>query len=242
MTPKVGATLPKTNTSHPSIGTLNAVLVAQKLNKELVSSTRISVEHLSLETSILFGISSSPVSNNPGPVRRRSSLIIRHSSLSQHMLPTKYKPTSDKSKVLFFLDKENAYGVLRTEVIIIPRDWVLPTAEEFPLGADSTMDNGVLPMEELLSKEKEEVHTDGFCSWAVTFYLFKQGLLVKILVSLGVIKSHHFWLDVEHLQEAIQNVLICAEMVFFSVMQQYAYHLVPYSGYVEAMLQLKKDD
>uniref|UniRef100_M1CWW4 Uncharacterized protein n=1 Tax=Solanum tuberosum TaxID=4113 RepID=M1CWW4_SOLTU len=32
----------------------------------------------------------------------------------------------------------------------------------------------VLPMEELLSKEKEEVHTDGFCSWDVTFYLFKQ--------------------------------------------------------------------
>ncbi|KAH0766990.1 hypothetical protein KY285_002861 [Solanum tuberosum] len=228
------------------------------------SFTRISVEHLSLETSILFGISSSPVSNNPGPVRRRSSLIIRHSSLSQHMLRTKYKPTSDKSKVLFFLDKENAYGVLRTEVIIIPRDWVLPTAEEFPLGADSTMDNGVLPMEELLSKEKEEVHTDGFCSWAVTFYLFKQssplkldcwvdtqcvslrhgitGLLVKIIVSLGVIKSHHFWLDVEHLQEAIQNVLICVEMVFFSVMQQYAYHVVPYSGYVEAKLKLKKDD
>uniref|UniRef100_M1CWW3 Uncharacterized protein n=1 Tax=Solanum tuberosum TaxID=4113 RepID=M1CWW3_SOLTU len=25
----------------------------------------------------------------------------------------------------------------------------------------------VLPMEELLSKEKEEVHTDGFCSWDI---------------------------------------------------------------------------
>uniref|UniRef100_M0ZXR7 Uncharacterized protein n=1 Tax=Solanum tuberosum TaxID=4113 RepID=M0ZXR7_SOLTU len=40
------------------------------------------------------------VSNNPAPVRRRSSLIIRHSSLSHHKLPPqKYKPTSDKPKV-----------------------------------------------------------------------------------------------------------------------------------------------
>uniref|UniRef100_A0A3Q7ES50 Uncharacterized protein n=1 Tax=Solanum lycopersicum TaxID=4081 RepID=A0A3Q7ES50_SOLLC len=31
----------------------------------------------------------------------------------------------------------------------------------------------------------------------------KIGLLVKILV----IKSHHFWLDAEHLQETIQNTL-----------------------------------
>lgn len=69
-----------------------------------------------------------------------------------------------------------------------------------------------------------------------------QGLVVKILVAMGVIKSHHFWLDVEHLQEAIQNVLICVEMVFFSVMQQYAYHVAPYSGDVEAKLKLKKDD
>ena len=58
-----------------------------------------------------------------------------------------------------------------------------------------------------------------------------QGLLVKILV----IKSHHFWLDAEHLQETIQNVLICVEMVFFSVLLQYAYHVVP-DSYVEAKL------
>ncbi|KAK4739706.1 hypothetical protein R3W88_003403 [Solanum pinnatisectum] len=243
MTPKVGATLLTRQQVHlvqyvllflKLIVCWIKVLVAQKLNKDLVSSTRISVEHPSLETSIQFGISSSParlcfysftmivklilfmfnvktkvvgyyenfyccwlqVSNNPGPIRRRSSLIIRHSSLSKRMLPKKYKPTSDKSN-------ENAYGVLRTEVIIIPREnprgWVLPTAEEFPLEADSTMDKmhsdncdddkdvdgimpklqradyyTVLPMDELLSKEKEEVHTDGFCSWAVTSDLFKQ--------------------------------------------------------------------
>ncbi|KAL3345387.1 hypothetical protein AABB24_024385 [Solanum stoloniferum] len=80
------------------------------------------------------------------------------------------------------------------------------------------------------------------CIKGIVFFSFWQGLLVKILVSWGVIKSHHFWLDVEHLQEAIQNVLICVEMVFFSVMQQYAYHVAPYSGDVEAKLKLKKDD
>lgn len=80
------------------------------------------------------------------------------------------------------------------------------------------------------------------CIKGIVFFSFWQGLLVKILVSLGVIKPHHFWLDVEHLQEAIQNVLICVEMVFFSVMQQYAYHVAPYSGDVDAKLKLKKDD
>lgn len=73
------------------------------------------------------------------------------------------------------------------------------------------------------------------CIKGIVFFSFWQGLLVKILVSWGIIKSHHFWLDVEHLQEAIQNVLICVEMVFFSVLLQYAYHVVPYS-YVEANL------
>lgn len=80
------------------------------------------------------------------------------------------------------------------------------------------------------------------CIKGIVFFSFWQGLVIKILVALGVIKSHHFWLDVEHLQEAIQNVLICVEMVFFSVMQQYAYHVAPYSGDVESKLKLKKDD
>ncbi|XP_060193090.1 uncharacterized protein LOC132622492 [Lycium barbarum] len=80
------------------------------------------------------------------------------------------------------------------------------------------------------------------CIKGIVFFSFWQGLVVKILVALGVIKPHHFWLDVEHLQEAIQNVLICVEMVFFSVLQQYAYHVAPYSGDVEAKLKLKKDD
>ncbi|XP_015165055.1 nuclear pore complex protein NUP98B-like isoform X1 [Solanum tuberosum] len=66
---------------------------------ETQPSVQISVEHLNLATSIQYGISSLPVSNNPTTIRRKSSLIIRHSSLSQHMLPPKYKPTSDIPKV-----------------------------------------------------------------------------------------------------------------------------------------------
>ena len=69
-----------------------------------------------------------------------------------------------------------------------------------------------------------------------------QGVVLKILVALRVIRSHHFWLDVEHLEEAIQNVLICLEMVVFSVFQQYAFHVSPYSGEVESTYRLKKND
>ncbi|XP_055806253.1 nuclear pore complex protein NUP98B-like isoform X3 [Solanum dulcamara] len=132
---------------------------------EIQPSVQISVEHPNLATSIQYGISGLPfqVSNNPAPVRRRSALIIRNSSLSQHRLPPqKYKPTSDKPKVPFFMDNENISGVLRTEVIIIPRenlrDWVRPTSE-FPLGADSSMnrmhdrDKGDKP-----NLEAEEMH------------------------------------------------------------------------------------
>lgn len=69
---------------------------------------------------------------------------------------------------------------------------------------------------------------------------FIQGVLLDILVKTGVIKSCHFWLDVEHVGEAIQNLLICVEMVLFSVFQQYAFHFEPYSGDVQSMLQKGK--
>lgn len=67
-----------------------------------------------------------------------------------------------------------------------------------------------------------------------------QGVLLDILVAMGIIRSHHFWLDTEHVEEAIQNVLICVEMVLFAVLQQYAYHVAPYSGDIEAKLKLQK--
>ncbi|KAK3023715.1 hypothetical protein RJ639_042725 [Escallonia herrerae] len=68
------------------------------------------------------------------------------------------------------------------------------------------------------------------------------GVVLDILVEMGIIRSHHFWLDVEHIQEAIQNVLVCLEMAIFSVLQQYAFHHAPYSGDVETKMRLREKD
>ncbi|KAD3337890.1 hypothetical protein R6Q59_027374 [Mikania micrantha] len=78
------------------------------------------------------------------------------------------------------------------------------------------------------------------CIIGVVFFGYWQGVLLDILEESGVIKSHHFWLDAEHVGEAIQNVLICVEMVGFSVFQQYAFHFERYSGDVQTMLQKGK--
>lgn len=56
---------------------------------------------------------------------------------------------------------------------------------------------------------------------------------------MGVIKSHHFWLEVEQIQEAIQNVLVCVEMVIFAAVQKNAYHVGPYSGETKKKLDKK---
>lgn len=68
------------------------------------------------------------------------------------------------------------------------------------------------------------------CIKGIVFFCFWQGVVLDILVAMGVIRSHHFWLDVDQIQEALQNVLVCVEMVFFSAFQQYAYNVAPYSG------------
>uniref|UniRef100_A0A0D6QVK7 Transmembrane protein 184C n=1 Tax=Araucaria cunninghamii TaxID=56994 RepID=A0A0D6QVK7_ARACU len=81
------------------------------------------------------------------------------------------------------------------------------------------------------------------CIKGIVFFCFWQGVVLDILASAGVIRAHHFWLDVEHIQEALQNVLICLEMVVFSVMQQYAYHAYPYMGDVQQRLRkARKED
>ncbi|XWS18317.1 hypothetical protein CRYUN_Cryun32bG0033700 [Craigia yunnanensis] len=78
------------------------------------------------------------------------------------------------------------------------------------------------------------------CIKGIVFFCFWQGLVLDILVAMGIIRSHHFWLDVEHLEEALQNVLVCLEMVAFSVLQKYAYHVAPYSGKIESKMKLGK--
>ncbi|OVA13897.1 Organic solute transporter Ost-alpha [Macleaya cordata] len=68
------------------------------------------------------------------------------------------------------------------------------------------------------------------CIKGIVFFCFWQGIVLDILVSMGIIRSRHIWLDVEHIQEAYQNILVCVEMVIFSFIQQYAYSVAPYSG------------
>ncbi|KAL3508625.1 hypothetical protein ACH5RR_028026 [Cinchona calisaya] len=80
------------------------------------------------------------------------------------------------------------------------------------------------------------------CVKGIVFFCFWQGVLLSMLVSMGVIKSTHFWLDVEHLQDAIQNVLVIVEMVFFSFFQQHAYSAEPYRSYSSSGSGDKKNE
>ncbi|VVB12191.1 unnamed protein product [Arabis nemorensis] len=77
------------------------------------------------------------------------------------------------------------------------------------------------------------------CIKGIVFFCFWQGIVLEMLVGMGVIKSHHFWLEVEQIQEAIQNVLVCLEMVIFAAVQKHAYHVGPYSGETKKKLDKK---
>lgn len=79
------------------------------------------------------------------------------------------------------------------------------------------------------------------CIKGIVFFCFWQGIILEILVAMGVIRSRHSWLKVELIEEGIQNVLVCLEMVVFSVLQQYAYSVQPYSGDV-GKRKVKKND
>ncbi|XP_006360132.1 transmembrane protein 184C-like [Solanum tuberosum] len=66
------------------------------------------------------------------------------------------------------------------------------------------------------------------CVKGIVFFVFWQGILLSTLVSLGIIKSHYFWLEVERLQEGMQNELVIVEMVFFAILMRHAYSAAPY--------------
>lgn len=71
------------------------------------------------------------------------------------------------------------------------------------------------------------------CVKGIVFFSFWQGVVLEILVAIGIIQSHHIWLEVDQIEEAIQNLLICVEMVVFAFLQQYAFNAAPYSGKVK---------
>lgn len=79
------------------------------------------------------------------------------------------------------------------------------------------------------------------CIKGIVFFCFWQGLVLEMLAAVGIIRSQYSWLDVAHIEQGIQNVLVCLEMVVFSVLQQYAYSAAPYSGEV-GKWKLKKDE
>ncbi|KAK0601619.1 hypothetical protein LWI29_025877 [Acer saccharum] len=80
------------------------------------------------------------------------------------------------------------------------------------------------------------------CIKGIVFFCFWQGIVLDILVALKIIKSHHVWLDVEHIEEALQNALVCVEMVFFAAFQQYAYSAKPYKDGHTSTTSSKKLD
>lgn len=84
--------------------------------------------------------------------------------------------------------------------------------------------------------------TKFMCIQGIVFFCFWQGVVLEVLVGLGLVKAHHFWLEVEQLGEALQNVLVVLEMIVFSIMQQYAFHVAPYSGETEAKMRMSKRD
>jgi len=63
-----------------------------------------------------------------------------------------------------------------------------------------------------------------------------------MLAAVGIIKAEHAWFDVEHINEAIQNTLVCVEMVFFAMVQMSAYSASPYRDQSAAKSKSEKKE
>ncbi|KAE9592935.1 hypothetical protein Lal_00029380 [Lupinus albus] len=66
------------------------------------------------------------------------------------------------------------------------------------------------------------------CIKGIVFFCFWQGIVLNLLSKFGIIRSRFAWLPVERIEEGYQNILVCLEMVFFSIYQMSAYSVAPY--------------
>ncbi|KAL0289610.1 UNVERIFIED_CONTAM: Flap endonuclease 1 [Sesamum calycinum] len=125
-------------------------------------ATRSATDGSNSVTSVQYGISSIPVSNNPSPDRRTSLVRIRHVSLRRSRLPAKRHTCGHhEPKVPFFSGKEGrpcpATPFLPREN---PRDWLVNTLsrqEHAPLHsyAEGKFINGMKPVGQSLNKPAE---------------------------------------------------------------------------------------
>ncbi|KAG6591988.1 hypothetical protein SDJN03_14334, partial [Cucurbita argyrosperma subsp. sororia] len=80
------------------------------------------------------------------------------------------------------------------------------------------------------------------CIKGIVFFCFWQGIVLEMLAAVGIIKAEHAWFDVEHINEAIQNTLVCVEMVFFAMVQMSAYSASPYRDQSAAKSKSEKKE
>eukprot|EP00246_Nothoceros_aenigmaticus_P005170 TRINITY_DN1704_c0_g2_i1.p1 TRINITY_DN1704_c0_g2~~TRINITY_DN1704_c0_g2_i1.p1 ORF type:complete len:306 (+),score=54.91 TRINITY_DN1704_c0_g2_i1:192-1109(+) len=82
------------------------------------------------------------------------------------------------------------------------------------------------------------------CIKGVVFFSFWQGVVLQLLASAGALRREHMWLEVNQIEEAYQNLLVCVEMAVFAVFQQYAFSVAEYSKDFETRMaaQIAKAD
>ena len=91
-------------------------------------------------------------------------------------------------------------------------------------------------MGETVAKGRQRPLAKFLCIKGVVFFAFWQGLVLEGLAWAGVLHAGHFW-AVSHKVTALQDALVCLEMVFFAAVAVYAF---PSGDYRDAKLAAKK--
>eukprot|EP00897_Mesotaenium_endlicherianum_P001452 jgi/Mesen1/1334/ME000013S00832 len=78
------------------------------------------------------------------------------------------------------------------------------------------------------------------CIKGVVFFAYWQGLVLSILASTGVLHEGHFPFSVKQIEEAIQNFLVCIEMVVFAYFYTRAFRSSEYSLYSPDAQNMKR--